>query len=118
MRAMKGTPSLWDDPPGPRPKRGRTRRAAERTVRTWRTTRKLDEADAVAVSLLYSAADLLDETRADADESRYVQAMVLGRATDVVRFVVERVAGDDTDGPTLADLLAAVDNPAHVGPSD
>jgi hypothetical protein len=109
---------LWDDPPGSRPKRGRTRRAAERTVKAWRDTRKLDEADAVAVSLLYSAADLLDEARADPDESRYVRAMVLGRATDVVRFVVDRVAGDDGIGPSLADLLAEVGNGPHTGPAD
>lgn len=108
---------LWDDPPGSRPKRGRTRRAAERTVKAWRSTQKLEDADVLAVSLLYTAADVLDRTVSDADESNYTTALVLGRVTDVVRFVHDRVAGD-ADGPTLADMLAGMDDAAHAGPPD
>ena len=44
-------------------------------------------------------------------------ALVLGRVTDVVRFVHDRVAGD-ADGPTLADMLAGMDDAAHAGPPD
>lgn len=85
-------------------------------MRTWRSTRKLEDADAVAVSLLYTGADLLDAVSNDPDESAYVRAVVLGRVTDVVRFVVDRVAGDDDGGPTLADMLAGVVDTADTGP--
>ena len=118
MKRGVPTPSLWDDPARSARKRGRTRRAAELTVRSWRSTKKLEDADAVAVSLLYTAADLVDDVRADPDESNYVRALVLGRATDVVRFVVDRVAGDDDTGPTLADLLAGVVHAEDAGPGD
>ena len=108
-------PLFAEDPP--KRSRGRTRRAAEQTVRAWRTTQKLEDADALAVSLLYSGADLLDEARADPEQTTYVRALVLGRVTEVVRFVTDRVS-DDTGGATLADLLAAMDDPADVGPPD
>jgi len=117
MKRSPPGPALWADPPRSGRIRGRTRRAAEQTVRAWRSTGKLDDADRLAVSLLYSAADLVDETRANADDSSYVRAIVLGRATEVIRFVSERVAGD-ADGPTLADLLAEVGDGADAGPGD
>ena len=108
-------PLFAEDPP--KRSRGRTRRAAEQTVRVWRGTGKLDDADALAVSLLYSGADLLDEARADPELGAYTRALVLGRVTDVARFVHDRVS-DDAAGATLADLLAAMDDPAHADPAD
>jgi hypothetical protein len=109
------SPLFAADPP--RRSRGRTRRAAEVTVRVWRTTGKVADADALAVSLLYSGADLLDDARADPDLGAYTRALVLGRVTEVARFVYDRVS-DDADGVTLADLLAEMDDAAHTGPPD
>lgn len=111
-------PSLWDETPRSGRNRGRQRRAAEATVRAWRSTGKLEDADAALVALLYAASDELDTVRSDPDESAYVRAVVLGRATDVTRFVVERVGHDIDPGPSLADLLAATPDTEDAGPPD
>lgn len=109
---------LFDDPARTRRGYGRTRRAAARTVAAWRDTGKLEAADDLAKQLLYESTALLDETLADPDDSHYVRAMVLGKVTDVVRYVEARVAPGDAGGPSLADLLAGVHDDADTGPPD
>ena len=87
------------------------------TLNAWHQTGKLDRADAVFVQLLREAGYLLDRTRADADESNYTAALVLGKVTDVVRLVADRVAPDDAGaGPSLVDLLTGVLDQADTGP--
>lgn len=111
-------PQLWPDPPGSRRTRGPLRRAAGTTWQAWSDARKVERCDELTRVLLYRAADLADDTLDPfADESAYTRAVVLGRVLDVVRFVHDRVAGD-ADGPTLADLLASMDEPADTGPPD
>jgi len=104
--------SLFPTPPR---RRGRARRGLDATIAAWRSGGMLEPADDAWLALARITADQLDAAEVDRDESRFVVASLAGRHRDVLGSIYDRHRDTDT-GPSLADLLTAMDHPTD-GPT-
>ena len=93
-----------------RRKRGRTRRGLDETINAWRTGGMLEPADSAWLALARVTADALDQAETATDESRFTLATLAARHRDVLASLYDRHRLEDA-GPSLADLLGAMDHP-------
>ena len=113
---MSEQPALWTDPTRKR-KIGRARRGFDKTVSALRETGRIEKADEAVLALGRIVTDLVDETMADRDESRFTKARVLAEARAMLMLIRDH---DDLDlSASLEDLLAAPLGDAEITrPSD
>ena len=113
---MPDQPMIWAEP---RRKRtiGRARRGFDKTVAALRETGRIEKADEAVLALGRIVTDLVDETMADRDESRFTKARVLAEARAMLMLICDH---DNVDlGTSLEELLSApMGDPAEPGPSD
>jgi hypothetical protein len=75
----------------------------------------IEPADEAWISLARVTADALDEAERSPDESRFTVGALAGRHRDVLASLYDRHRPEDS-GPSLADLLTAMDNPTDGPP--
>jgi hypothetical protein len=92
---------------------GRIRRGLDETLAAMRVGGLLEPIDAALVALARVAADELDEACRDTDESRYTRATLIARYAGVLETLVAHDLDDG--GPTLDELLSAMDDPETPG---
>ena len=94
-----------------RRKRGRARRGLDETVAAWRAGGMIEPADSAWLALARVTADALDQAEQATDESRFTIGALAGRHRDVLAAIYDR-HHLEAAGPSLADLLTAMDHPA------
>ena len=95
---------MWTDPSRKR-KIGRARRGFDQTVRALRETGRIEKSDEAVLALGRIVTDLVDETMADAEESRFTKARVLAEARAMLVLICDH---DHVDiGASLEELLAS-----------
>ncbi|HKY15620.1 MAG TPA: hypothetical protein VJM33_11910 [Microthrixaceae bacterium] len=92
-------------------RRGRTRRGLDSTIGAWRASGSLEQADDAWLALARITADVLDEAALDPEESRFTIGALAGRHREKLAALDDRRHRAERDGPTLLELLAAVDAP-------
>lgn len=97
--------------PRGRRRSGRARRGLDASIAAWRAGGLLEPSDDALIALARITADNLDAAERDSEESRYTVGALAGRHRDVLLAIYDRHRYTDA-GPTLAELLAAVDDPA------
>lgn len=112
---MPEQPHLFPTP-ARRRRRGRSRRAYDQSIRALRDTGRIEPADTALIAVGRAAFDLLDEAEADGAESRFTRRACIAEARATFLAIRDRY-GDDLADVDLADLFAAVGDPAD-GPAD
>jgi hypothetical protein len=98
-----------------RRRRGRARRGLDASITAWRTGGMLEPADDALLALARITADQLDLAELDPAESRFTVGALAGRHRDVLLTLYDRHRTEDA-GPSLAELLAAMDDPTDEPP--